>query len=393
MARKFFKRAIRIIFGLTAFSMIALCIPMAESGEKIDQVEILVIGTGRIIGENIAAARKAAISEALAKGVEEYLIRYLGSQGMTNNFTRLIHEIIPGAREEIENFHILTEDKGDKYYKILVRIKVNEKLMEERLKDMGIILMEGPPIKLLFLVSQEKMQEGEISFWWNDPDSNAVLTTTELVLHRVFQERGFSPVNRMLSVPEEKISLDMRRLELSDEAAIAWAGLFSSDVAILGKSEIIEGELVSVSLKAIDIKKNTLINQDHQIVSIDEDTMDAEQVMETLERAIKNIVIRLGPEIIKSFEESEETVNALKIELRGLKSFEQFRTFRDFLKGNFKGVKSVTQTRIKGDSITILVEFSGKKDTFLDKILAHEKFPFLADVSKTEEGEVVFNIK
>ena len=102
-----------------------------------------------------------------------------------------------------------------------------------------------------------------------------------------------------------------------------------------------------------------------------EDDTAVDLNMDTLERAINNIVVRLIPEIIKSFEVSEEELNMLTIELRGLKSFSQLKTFRDFLKEDIDGVQSVTQTRIKGNSITILVEFSGKKDAFLDKVIKH----------------------
>jgi hypothetical protein len=67
----------------------------SASGDSVDTV---------IIDGNIAAARNDAISDALLKGLEEYLTRYLGSQIMINNFPRLINNVIPDAKDEIENF-------------------------------------------------------------------------------------------------------------------------------------------------------------------------------------------------------------------------------------------------------------------------------------------------
>ena len=193
----------KIVFGLTIFFTVSLHPSMAEMSSKAGQKEILVIGTGTIVRGNEAEAKKKAVSEALVKGVEEYLTRRLGRQGMINNFSRLIHGIIPKAREEIENFNILAEERVDQDYKILVRVKVNEKVMEEKLREIGLIEMEGPPIKVLFLVSQIKPREGEISFWWENPQGESPLTPTELVLYRVFQARGFRPVNRLSSIPKE----------------------------------------------------------------------------------------------------------------------------------------------------------------------------------------------
>lgn len=383
----------RVFFGLVLLSITAFYLPVAEGSEKADQIEILVIGSGKVAGGNTAAARKEAISQALVKGVEEYLTRRLGSQGMTNNFSRLINEVIPAAGEEIENFHILAEEKDSKRYKILLRIKVNEKLMQKKLREMGILLVEGPPVKLLFLVSEEKTEGGNSPYWWRDPETNSLLTTTELALHRLFQERGFSPVNRLLSVPEDKLSPDMRKLDLSDEEAIDWGRLFSSDLVILGKSEVLENKMVAISLKAIDVVKNSVIGQDHQVEIITGKITGTDPVIEAIERATNDIVVRLSPEIMRYLKENEDIVNTLKVELRGLKSIEQLRIFREFLSRDVGGVKSVVQTRIKGNSITVSIEFTGKKDVFFDKLMGNDKFPFLADITKTGEGEAVVEIK
>jgi len=383
----------RNFFLLTALSIIFLCVPVGDSHGKINQTEILVIGAGKILKGNVAAARKKAISEALKKGVEEYLARYLGSEGMTNNFPRLVNEVIPGATEEVENFHILAEDQAGEYYKLLVRIKVNERMMEERLRETGLVLMEGPPLSILFLVSGEDIsEEGKISYWWKEPDSNSGLSNTELALHRVFEERGFSPVNR-LDLPQEGYSPEMIRLDLTDESAIRWGKLFSADVVIVGRSEIIGGETVRVILKALNTAEEVMIYQDIQTDRVNEIDEGSGQIIGTIERAINGIAARLGPEIIRAVERSEPGVSKLKVELRGLKSFEQFRRFREFLLREVEGVTSVIQSRIKGSSITVLVEFLGQKERFLDILLGHEDFPFLAGLSRTETGEIVVNIK
>ena len=213
-------------------------------------------------GDNVASARKEAISDAMFKAIEEYLTISLGSQGMVNNFSRLVNEVIPSAGEGIENFHILTEENIGTKYKILVRVKVNEKLIEEKLRELRIIILEGPAIKLLFLVSpKNRKRRGEVSFWWKDPEKNNQLTSTELILHRVFQERGFNPVNRISSMPEGYYPPEMRQEVLAEEEAIKWGKLFSADVIVIGNSEIIQNENVTVSLKAIDVMKENVIAQ------------------------------------------------------------------------------------------------------------------------------------
>ena len=394
MERKFFKRSfLGVTLGFVFLFGFVFHVSAAENLEKTDMSEILVIGNGSVIRGNVAAARDAAISDALVKGVAQYLALYLGSEKMINNFARLINDVIPKSGEEIENYNILAEEKNDRQYKILVRIKVNEELMEEKLSQMGIILRDVPAIKLLFLVYQKDPEDGNIYYWWNEPDSNNPMTSTELILHRIFQERGFDPVNRLLNLPEETYSDDLRKLDLTDDDAMEWGRLFSSDVVILGKSEITEDERVFVSLKTIDIEKNNVISEDFQIEPIEQSGMKDRQVMDTLEIAINNIVTRLSPAIIKSFEEIEREISLFEVEFRGLRSLKQLQILTDSLKSDINGVKSVIQKRIKRNSITVSVEFAGDVDMFLDRVKKYAKFPFLIDVSKTEEGKGIIEIR
>jgi hypothetical protein len=381
-----------LIFQLILLSVFISGVTDVECSEKADNIDILVIGSGRIIDGNIAAARKDAISDALLKGVEEYLTRYLGSQIMINNFPRLINEVIPGSKDEIENFNILAEERGDKLYKILVRMKVNEGLMEEKLNQNGIIFRDVPPVKFLFLVSQRDSQDKDVIYWWNDPDRNSPLTSTELVLHRVFQECGFNPVNRLSSSPEDRYSNDMRKPDLTDGDAIEWGRLYASDVVIVGKSEIIENKMVSLSLKSIDVKKKIIINEDFQKEQINQYGNDREQVMDTLARAVNSIVTRLSPAIISSFEKMDE-VSLIDVELRGLRSLDQLIDFSDFLKKDIDGVKSVVEKRIKADSIDLTVEFSGDEDTFFNRVKGHEGFPFITGLNKKEGGGLIIELK
>jgi hypothetical protein len=369
----------------------SLCV--AQVDKKLEQNEILVIGTGSILDDNVAKARKMAIAEALVKGVEEYLGRRLGSQTMINNFPRLLQDVLPKAREEIENFHILAEERMDKEYKILVRVKVNDKVMEEKLREIGVILMEGPPIRVLFLVSQIQGRAEKRLYWWKDPETNSALTQVELALHRVFQERGFQPISRLLRTPEGDYSPEMKALDLSDEDAIRWGELFSADVVVRGTCEIIGGDEISVVLKALHVKNRIMIGRDMQSERMAKGAGDMEQIVETIEIAVNNVASRLTPKIMMVIELPETKTARLSLTLKGLRSFRQFREFKDFLEKNVPGVKSVRQTRLRGNSVSVAVAFLGDEEQFVERVSTHENLPFKADWAKTEEGEIIVLIR
>lgn len=389
-----FKSFRGLLFLITTIFIILNGVPLLAETDKIDsQREILVIGTGLIKDGNVAKAKETAISEALMLGVEDYLSQRLGGQGMINNFPRLIADVIPSAKEEIENFNILAEEQMGNLYKILVRVKINENVMEQKLREIGLILMQGPPLKILFLVSQVEPDKEENAYWWHDPVGVSGLTPTELALHRVFQERGLRPINRLLNLPEETYTQEMRSLDLSDENAILWGENYGADVVIHGRCEIFAGFGVILRLSAFDIKKGLLIIQATEIERDEADPENREQIIQDVEKAINRIAVKMIPPIIKAMEPPEESPQQLEISLKGLRNFQQFRAYRDFLKKEIKGVKSVRQTRIRGDAMSILVEFSGDRDEFLEKATNHENLPFNVELIITDEGEIVIKIQ
>jgi hypothetical protein len=363
---------------------------------KVDQDDIIVIGSGRIIKGNVASARNDAISEAIVKGVEEYLVMYFGSEEIVSNFSRLISEVIPSAKDIVENFYILAEEQTSSNFTVLARIKVNEQMMEEILKELGLLSINRPSKKVLFMVSQKiDSQFGgtEISYWWKDPDSNIGLTETDLALHRLFEDYGFISVNRLRSLPEYEYSQGMKNFNLFDEDALRWGMLFSCDMVVLGKCEVSGQEFVNVVLKVMDVETGEILSAVNHSENIPKGEHPPNQPILLMRSLVNRSAMELLPELAKTIEFKETVGSNIIIQLNGLASFRQYRVFRDFLLNEINGVKSITQTRVMGNSISVQVNYVGERDKFQDIILRHSRFPFRADVSRTDLGGIVFDIK
>ena len=376
------------IWALTLIFALNIASAEAQLETDTDQAQTLVIGTGEIIDGNVSNARNMAISEALLKGVEVYLAGSLGSQDMVNHFPRLLQDVIPKAREWVANYYILAEERIAGRYKVLVGVKVNDEVLKERLREIGIDLMDRPPIKVLFLVSQVEYPEGELSYWWQAPGAGFVLAPVELALHNVFEARGFHPVNRLLSVPEGEYSSEMNALELTNEDTIGWGKLFSADVVIRGRCRVILGTEISLELEALHVESGSLIDWGMEVEQMEEPPDDVDQVVETIERLVDNVAARLSPKISSTIHSEEPTLNQLELVLQGVRNFSQFRVFKDLLENEISGVESVKQTRVRNNAMYISVEFFGDEKRFLDMISAQKSLPFATDVKETEEGEI-----
>ena len=203
------------LFVFCMFCPVVLATAWATETETVDN-EVLVIGSGTVTKGNIAAAREEAIAHAMSKAVEDYLAARLGEADMINNFERLVREILPSAKDGIENFHILAKNLVEDQYKILVKCKINREVIEEGLRASGITTVQLPNIRVLFMVSE--VNGDTLSYWWKGSESFSQMTQTDLILYRVFQERGFMPVNRSLGTSDITYSDSMTspKLEVSD---------------------------------------------------------------------------------------------------------------------------------------------------------------------------------
>jgi hypothetical protein len=386
----------------TTFSRLLLICPLlcisffifphsAEALKKSEGTEILAIGTGAIHGGNLAQAKEKALSQALMKGMEDYLVRRLGREGMVNNFQRLVQEIIPGARDGIENFHILAENRTEDAYKILVRIRINKKVIEEKLRIAGLVTMEGPAIRVLFMISET--QEGQTRYWWKDPEEPSAMSAIELILHNAFQERGFSLINRQVNIPEVEFSDEMRSTDLTDENILTWGKLFSADVVIRGRTGIIDDKEVFLTLKAMSVNEGHLICQGMHIEPIETVPDGSAKISEALKKLANYLASKLTPAIFQAAGLGHKKTHILDVTLTGLKNYGQFVDFRNFLRKEVPGIKSVRQTRVRKNSISIEVEFEGDENKFIASVLNHENLPLLLDFSRTEDGKILLEVE
>ena len=359
-------------------------------GTKLSENEILAMGTATVKGANLARAKETAVSNALMKGVENYLLQRLGSEGAVNNFQRIIYEIIPYAKDKIENFNILAEDQIGEEYRVLVRLRINEKILNKKLREANVVVTEGAPIKVLFLVSERKGRT--VDYWWKDPEMYSSLSRTELNLYNVFQERGLSPINRTISIPDTESSEFLKYADLRDVDALKWGKLFSADVVIFGQTEIVDEKEASLTLKALDVNQNTQISQAIAFEQVERGAEGKPQTIQAIERLINRLAVRLTPSIVRFTASDRGKVRHIEVTLKGLSSYKQFRMFRDFLRRDVEGVKSVRQTKVRKDSISIAVEFQGDKNRFVDRVLNHENLPFLLRLDHDEGEGLLFKV-
>ena len=340
---------------------------------------------------NSAQAKKKAVAEALKKGVEGYVTGLVGPRAAAGSFERLTEEVMPGAEEAVQNFHILAEYQSGEKYRVLIKVRINEEIMQERLRSAGVLLTEVPVIKVLFLVSE--VRGSATRYWWKDADTLQDLCAFELALNRAFQERGFSPVNRILSPPDPEEMEGLGSSSLKDEEILRFGSLMAADVVVYGQCRVTGGKALNLTLRALDVHVGREICQASCVEPAGKKVLNGEQLVEVLEGPVNRLATRLCPCIMRAVAGEYGQVRQIVVTITGMTRPGQFWVFRDFLKDKVAGVESVVPSRILGDSVSATVEFQGEVTTFKDRVLNHEDLPFPLSLVQDGEGEIVFRIE
>jgi hypothetical protein len=380
--------ALFMMIVLACFGFFCL-ITQAEAASSEQGNEILIIGSSRIIKENMARAREEALREGMFKGVESYLISRLGKQRMSDNFILLSQEIIPRAAGYIQNYHILSQERVDDSYRVFLSIRINEALMEKTLNEFDILAPEGTQLKILFLVSEFNTANNEERYWWKAPEEGMDLTPVELALFRFFQDRGFQPINRLSGLADETYDMEMTSSSLTLAQAIQWGQLYSADVVLQGRFELIADNSVVVNIKAINVHQASLVSQLNYIQMPDEkSSADSQSNLSIIEKAVQAAAQKLGPAIIQSTDKPKTQLTELLIHLSGLKNLKQKQMFLDFIKTRVKGVQSIIPVEIKNRSISYSVRYLGDTVSFIKALSGDSGLPLEAAIQIRNENVI-----
>ena len=358
-----------------------------ESLDKKASDQILALGMARVVEGNAAAARQNAISMAISRGVEYYLVTRLGKKTVADHLDRLVEGILPRAKELVEYYHVVKEAELGDRYTLLLQMKINEKLATDRLLEEGLLSAEATPLKILFLVGN--MAKGSSEYWWTKPEEIPPLSPAELALLRAFQDKGFDLIDRTISLPSTEVTPEMRQAELSPILIKGWGDIFGADVVVYGKSEVNDLGEISMTLQVVGVADGFVHCELSETGSTDAQG-GPQEVIAVLEGIVSRIMPRLETCVNEAGGAEEVIYNSFEVTLKELKNYMQYKKLRDFMSKEIPGVKEFRQSRIGSHYVSFRVEFQGNEEKFADLVMYHDALPVPIMRVERKEGEVVF---
>jgi len=377
--------------ALSLFLLPGIFLSRAAATGMPETGEVLAIGEAPVREGNSALAKKTAIDRALMKGLESYLLQLLGGERAVAHFDRIVQELIPAAQEQVTNFHILTEEPMGDRFRVLVRLRVNEGIVRERLQSAGVILSESPSVNLLLMVSEARDETQ--SYWWKDPEGFPGLSPVELALHKAFQGKGFSPVNHTFVPPGAGQPAGLREACLENDDLLRWGSLFSADWVLYGECRMVSNSHIFLSVKALHVRKGLAVCEEAVKQSLGRKSDPAQSFAGPLEEAAKQLADRLSPCMMEAMAGDSKTRGSLTVTLKGMHMPRDFWRFSDFLTQDVAGVTWVIPSEIKGDTMSAMVMFEGGRDAFIHQVLSHPNRPFPLRLDPGRGEGAVFSIE
>ena len=366
-------------FGVAVVVLLsAFLLPFAAYAQKrVQDKTFVVIGSSRVHGADIQAARDAAISESLVTAVALMTEEVLEIDSLVENFARVNTIIFENTDAFVQEYKVLTEAESGKFYRVIVKATVAGKKIAKQLSAAGVLRAKIDLPSVLFLISEQNLQDDSPRYWWGK-QMGGFEAISEATMADILEANGF-PVVEHRGVEISKMAglgSDLEA-ELSDEEAIKLGARLQAEVVILGTAiasptaSVMGGDLKSfkVVLNARALGTETgdeLVNISRTSVTanVDETAGGREALKMAGTLAGDDLAIQLATEWRKLAEKPSQ----MEIIVEGTGNLANFVKFRRALNG-ISGVEGIRVKEIKPNETTLIVDYKGKAEQLASALM------------------------
>ncbi len=344
--------------------------------------EIIAVGSARILKGSTIAAKESAVRDALTKALEINILKKLGQKTVADNFNVLVTQIFPVASDLTASYQVLAEDRGKEILSVLVSVKVNSMILEERLKKAGVSISQESSKRVILLISEISEASGKSLYWWGREEYGLSLTSLEAALYGSLQEMGVAGTNRMGRFSWASVLETMKKEQLTDDGVIAWGNLIGADVAVYGKARMSGGKVASIEIGIYDVFSSSMISK--ELISHDS--------LREVSAAAKDAAGRIAGAMGAGFAGKSGAMNELRAVFESVSGAGQLQKLAAFLNKDVQGVKRAVPLKLSKNSVSFLIEFQGDTERFRSAILKNSALPYKLDFLRGDKNEVVFRL-
>jgi hypothetical protein len=349
----------------------------AYAQQRVQDKTFVVIGSSRLQGTNIQAARDRAISESLVTAVALMTEEVLKLDSLVENFPEVNSVIFGNTDAFVQEYKVLTETEAGKFYRVMVKVTVAGKKIAKKLSTAGILRAKIDLPSVLFFISEQNLQDESPRYWWGKQMSGFE-AISESTMADILRARGY-PIVEHRGIGVDKLAElgSAEKPELSDEEAINLAARLQAEAVILGTA--VASPTASVmgdDLKSFKVVLNArvlgtetgdeLANIARTSVTANVD--DAAGGREALKMAGTLAGDDLAIQLAAAWRKLAEKPSRLEIFVEGTGNLANFVKFRRALSG-IPGVEGIRVKEIKPNETTLIADYKGKAEQLASALM------------------------
>jgi hypothetical protein len=349
----------------------------ADAQQGMQDTTYVVIGSSRIQGGNIQAARDQAISESLVTAVALMTEEVLKLDSLVENFSQVNKIIYDNTNDFVLDYKVLTEADSDRFYRVIVKATIAGKKITGQLSKAGILRAKIDLPAVLFFISEQDLQDDSPKYWWGK-QMDGFESISEATMADILRSRGFSVIDHGDVAIGKMVDWGSDlTADLSDEQATNLGARLQADVVIVGTS--IASPTVSVmgeelkSFKAILNARVLRTDTGDELANISRASITA-NVEESAggREALKMAGVLAGEDLAvqlaNEWRKLAEKPSQVEIVVEGTGNLANFVKFRRALTG-ISGVEGIRVKEIKPNETTLIIDYKGKTEELASALM------------------------
>jgi len=348
-----------------------------RAGEaKTSSNTFIVVGTGTISKEDVSAARQQAIENSLVTAVGLVAAELLSVEAMVDNHEKLNAMIYSPTGKYVQDYKVLTEGTFGDHYRVMVQATLSANAVKKQLTKAGVIRAQTVMPKLLFLISEQSVQDSEPLYWWG-PGMPYVKPVAESAIAEVLREENFQVIEHGPRVQQMAVTVVSDSPEPGPEEAVNLAKSLNADVVVVGKAVAEAAPNVMGagirSFKGLVSATAFRTKTGEQIAAVVRTAISANvDAVAGGRDALRGTGSLVGQQLVADVGSAwqKELLEADKIEIQlgGTGNLANFVMFRRMLTA-VEGVEGLTVQELKSDSAVLKVAYRGKARQLADALM------------------------
>ena len=361
-----------LVLILTLFSSATV---VAE--QPIQNKTFVVIGTSQVYGNNIQAARDQAIADSLVTAVALMTEEILQVDSLVENFPQVNEIIYENTNAFVQEYKVLTDTQLGKSYRVIVKATVAGPKIEKQLSNAGILRVKVALPAVLFLISEQNLQQDSPRYWWGKQMSGFE-SISEATMSDILKARGFRVVQHAgIEIPKMANYVSDEKPILSAEEAINIGKRLQADVVVVGESiasptpsvmgDNLKSFKASLNARALRTETGEEI-ADLSRISVTANVDEGVGGREALTMAGTLAGDELASRLTSAWRKLAEEPSQLELLVEGTGNLANFVKFRRALTG-ISGVEGIRVKEIKPNETTLVIEYKGKAEELASALM------------------------